>query len=49
MHGTFNHVSSLEEKAARVEQLHAAELSDVISNLELSKKVRLLKINVCHV
>ncbi|KAL0044774.1 hypothetical protein WJX82_009005 [Trebouxia sp. C0006] len=37
LHGTFTHVSSLEEKAARTEQSHAAELSDVITNLELSK------------
>jgi len=44
LHGTFTHVSSLEEKAARAEQSHAAELSDVITNLELSKTVRLLKI-----
>jgi len=49
LHGVFTHVSSLEEKAARAKQSHAAELSDVITNLELSKKVRLLKINVCHV
>ncbi len=49
LHGTFTHVSSLEEKAARAEQSHAAELSAVIANLELSKKVRLLKINVCHI
>ena len=49
LHGTVIHVSSLEEKAARAEQSHAAELADVISNLELSKKVRLLRINVCHI
>ncbi len=49
LHGTFTHVSSLEERAARAEQSHAAELADVISNLELSKKVRLLRINVCHI
>ncbi len=49
LHGTFTHVSSLEERAARAEQSHAAELADVISNLELSKKVRLLEINVCHI
>ncbi|KAL0032986.1 hypothetical protein WJX77_009536 [Trebouxia sp. C0004] len=41
LHGAFIHVSSLEAKAARAKQLHAAELSDVISNLELSKQVRL--------
>jgi len=49
LHGTVIHVSSLEEKAARAKQLHAAELSDVISNLELSKQVRLLSKLVCHV
>ncbi|DBB01825.1 TPA: hypothetical protein ACH3X1_000436 [Trebouxia sp. C0004] len=38
LHGAFIHVSSLEAKAARAKQLHAAELSDVISNLELSKQ-----------
>ncbi|KAL0039299.1 hypothetical protein WJX79_002302 [Trebouxia sp. C0005] len=38
LHGVFTHVSSLEEKAARAKQSHAAELSDVITNLELSKK-----------
>ncbi len=48
LHGTFTHVSSLEEKAARAEQSHATELSAVITNLDLSKKVRLL-IHVCHV
>ncbi len=49
LHGTFTHVSSLEEKAARTEQSHAAELSDVITNLELSKTVRLLKCMSCTV
>ncbi|KAL0039269.1 hypothetical protein WJX79_000928 [Trebouxia sp. C0005] len=38
LHGVFTHVSSLEEEAARAKQSHAAELSDVITNLELSKK-----------
>ncbi|DBA96124.1 TPA: hypothetical protein ACH3X1_015610 [Trebouxia sp. C0004] len=38
LHGNFIHVSSLEDKAARAKQLHAAELSDVISNLELSQQ-----------
>lgn len=38
LHGAFTHVSSLEEKAAQAKQLHAAELSDVLSNLELSKQ-----------
>ena len=49
LHGALTHVSSLEEKAGRAEQLHASELSAVISNLELSQKVRLLRVNVCHV
>ena len=43
LHDTFTHVSSLEETAARAEQSHAAEMATVITNLELSKKVRLLK------
>ena len=49
LHGAFTRVSSLEEAAARAKQLHAADLSQVVSNLQLSQKVRLIKMNVCHV
>ena len=49
LHDTFTHVSSLEETTARAEQSHAAEMATVITNLELSKKVRLLKMNECYV
>ena len=47
LHDTFTHVSSLEETTPRAEQSHAAEMATVITNLELSKKVRLLKMNEC--